>query len=179
MNLEIDELEHGLAWTIHVLRASCVTRERMSIMAKTPAQLDREIKEALAKPVRRRDPLVERIREDRRARRGEVLRAIRSAPVAVVMIDRNGRETLAIVTREMSRPEEGAWRASVFWRDGPVGHVTRKTLGTIASELAEDYSPTKIRVVDEADVIAWTSTDDFAEGARKVAEVQAWNEGRR
>lgn len=148
---------------------------------KTGAQLDREINEALGSPRKPKwiDPLVARIRSDQRVRHGVVLRAIRKPPVAVVMTDRNGRETLAIVTREMSRPGEGAWRASVYWHDGPVGHVTRKTLGTIASELASDYSPTSIRVVDDDTVIAWTGTDEFSEGARKVAETQAWNEGKR
>lgn len=148
---------------------------------KTGAQLDREIKEALHSPPKSKwvDPLVERIRANERERRGMVLRAIRKPPVAVVMTDRNGRETLAIVTREMSRPGDGAWRASIYWHDGPVGHVTRKTLGTIASELSSDYSPKSVRMIDDAAVIAWTGTDEFADGARKVAEVQAWNEGKR
>jgi len=135
---------------------------------KSPGQLDREIKESL-----------ERFRANKRARHGEVLRAIRSAPVAIVMTDRTGRETLAIVTREMSRASEGGWRASVYWHDGPVGHITRKTLGEIAKELAGDYAPESVRVVDDATVMEWTGTDEFAEGARKVAEVQAWNEGKR
>lgn len=135
---------------------------------KTSAQLEREIKESL-----------EGFRASKRARHGVVLRAIRSAPVAIVMTDRHGRETLAIVTREMSRASDGAWRASVYWRDGPVGHITRKTLGTIANELATDYTPKSVRVVDDSTVIAWTGTDEFAEGARRVAEVQAWNEGKR
>lgn len=150
-------------------------------MAKTSAQLDREIKEALGSPAKvpRRDPLVERFRADKRARHGEVLRAIRSAPVAIVMTDRAGRETLAIVTREMSRPDEGPWRASIFWHDGPVGHVSRKTLGAIASELASDYAPVSVRVTNDAEVVAWTNTKEFADGARAVAETMAWNEGRR
>lgn len=135
---------------------------------KTAAQLDREIDEGL-----------ERFRANKRMRHGAVLRAIRSAPVAIVMTDRAGRETLAIVTREMSRAIEGAWRASLYWHDGPVGHITRKTLGAIANELASDYGPESVSVVDDAKVMAWTSTDEFAEGARKVAEVQAWNEGKR
>ena len=135
---------------------------------KTRAEIEREIKTSL-----------EQFDQIRRARRGAVLRAIRAAPVAVVLTDRNGRETLAIVTREMSNPEEGAWRASVYWRDGPVGHVTRKTLGAIASELAADYTPEDVRGADDAEVMAWTDTDDFREGTRRVAEVQAWNAGRR
>lgn len=138
------------------------------VTKKTAAQLDREINEGL-----------ERFRANRRARHGAVLRAIRSAPVAVVMADRMGRETLAIVTREMSRASEGPWRASIYWHDGPVGHITRKTLGAIANELSTDYAPESVRVVDDATVMAWTGTDEFAEGARKVAEVQAWNEGKR
>ena len=129
---------------------------------KTTAQLDREINESL-----------ERFRANKRSRHGAILRVIRSAPIAIVMTDRTGRETLAIVTREMSRASEGAWRASLYWHDGPVGHITRKTLGVIANELATDYAPESIRVVDDAAVITWTGTDEFAEGARKVAEVQA------
>lgn len=135
---------------------------------KTAAQLDREINES-----------IERFRASKRTRHGAILRAIRSAPVAIVMTDRTGRETLAIVTREMSRASAGAWRASLYWHDGPVGHVTRKTLGMIANELATDYGPESVRVVDDAAVMAWTGTDEFAEGARKIAEVQAWNEGKR
>ena len=135
---------------------------------KTPAELRREIKASL-----------EHFDEIRRARRGAVLRAIRKAPVAVVLTDRSGRETLAVVTREMSSPAEGAWRASIYWRDGPVGHVTRRTLGAIASELAADYAPEDVRGADDAEVVAWTDTDEFREGSRRVAEVQAWNAGRR
>lgn len=143
---------------------------------KTAAQLNREINAHLAKKV---DPLAEKYRAISRSRHGAVLRAIRKPPVSAVMTDRNGRETLILVTREMSHASEGPWRASVFWHDGPVGHVTRKTLGAIASELATDYQPANVRVVSDEDVIAWTSTDEFAEGAKKVAEVQAWNEGKR
>ena len=115
----------------------------------------------------------------KRATHGAILRAIRSPPVAIVMTDRTGRETLAVVTREMSRLDEGPWRASIYWHDGPVGHVTRKTLGTIAKELVDVYAPKTVRIVDDAAVMKWTGTDDFAEGVRKVSEVQAWNEGKR
>jgi len=149
------------------------------IMTKKPsAQIEREIKAALAKPAFR-DPLAEKYNAIRRRRHGDVLRAIRKPPVAVVMTDRNGRETLVVVTPEMSRPGEGPWRASVFWHDGPVGHVTRKTLGAIASELATDYQPDTVRKVGDEEVIAWTGTSEFSEGSKKVAEIQAWNEGKR
>jgi hypothetical protein len=150
----------------------CGPVRRSVTVKKTPAQLDREVKRFI-------DPLREKFQARTRSRHGDVLRAIRKPPAAIVMTDRNGRETLAVVTREMSRPDEGAWRASIFWHDGPVGHVTRKTLGVIAKELAADYAPERVRIIDDAAVIKWTGTDEFAEGSRKVAEVQAWNEGKR
>lgn len=121
---------------------------------------------------------VERLKADKRRRHAQVLEAIRLAPVAIAMTGR-GRVTLAVVTPEMSRPSEGAWRASIYWDDGPAGHITRKTLDAIASELADTYSPERIRQVDDAEVIAWTSTDKFSEGVRQASEAQAWNEKQR
>lgn len=115
----------------------------------------------------------------RRERHGAVLRAIRKPPVAIVMTDRSGRETLAIVTREMSNPNDGAWRASVCWRDGPVGHITRATLGKIAAELSSDYAPVRVRVASEAEVMKWTGTAEYTEGFQRVLETQAWNERNR
>ncbi len=121
----------------------------------------------------------EKFATDRRKRHGDVLRAIRKPPTAIVMTDKSGRETLAIVTREMSNPEEGAWRASVYWRDGPVGHLTRKTLGKIAGELSSDYAPVKVRTTNDDEVMRWTGTREFTDGFQRVLETQAWNERER
>ncbi len=116
---------------------------------------------------------------DRRTRHGAVLRAIRKPPSAIVMTDRNGREALAIITAEMSNRSEGTWRASLYWHDGPTGHVTKKTLGTLAAELASDYAPVSVRAISEDATMAWFGTSQFAEGARRVLETQQWNERER
>lgn len=115
----------------------------------------------------------------RRGKHGAVLRAIRTPPCAIVMTDRNGRESLAIITREMSNKHEGAWRASLYWHDGPTGHVTRATLGKLAAELSSDYSPVTVRAISEDATMKWFGTAKFAAGAKAVLETQQWNERKR
>lgn len=112
-------------------------------------------------------------------RRGMVLRAIREATtrgIAIVMTHMQ-TETLALISREMSNPAEGAWRASIFWHDGPLCHITRARLSDLATALADDYFPSTVREIDDAAVMAWCSTPEFRRGVEMVAEVQTWNSG--
>lgn len=87
------------------------------------------------------------------------------------------RETLVLVSRD--HDDATMLRATAFWTDGPVGHVTRSTSMMIAAILAEDYWPVRLRRVSRVDVDAWTSTPDFVDGSARVAAIQAENEQRR
>jgi len=84
------------------------------------------------------------------------------------------RVEMAILTREMSNPEEGRYRMSFFLQDGPRGHETssdvRKLAGTVASGMIS------VEPMTDAEVIAWTSAPAYVHGAKAVAFTQADNE---
>lgn len=70
-------------------------------------------------------------------------------------------ESLADFSRRVGR--EGAYRVTMLREDGPLGHVTRPTVLQLAAELSRDLSPDRIEPVGDEEVVAWTTTPEYAE----------------
>lgn len=81
---------------------------------------------------------------------------------------------LALVTGELSDHDQGAYRVTYFGTDGPYGHRTRRTMHDIAIEIEDTLSP-PFEPMTEAEVMAWTTTEEFVHGSLVVAYVQAEN----
>lgn len=79
---------------------------------------------------------------------------------------------IAIITGEMSDPAY-KYRVTFFAPDGPLGHAARKYQGEIASEIARSMHD--IEPISQDEVIDWTSTEEFINGSKMVALVQADN----
>ena len=120
------------------------------------------------------DSWFDRLRAKLGAKRQGIRDAFKASP-AIIVTQTDGRETLVIKTGEMQNPEDGPERVTFFWKDGPVGHATRKTTEELIEEVS-GYGSTA-RPATDAEVMAWTSTDEFAEGAARVAAVQRANAG--
>lgn len=81
---------------------------------------------------------------------------------------------MAIKSGEMSEPKHGRLRVTFFGTDGPHGHVTRDTDREIAEEIRSSLrSP--VLPMSDAEVIAWSTTDEFEKGSKLTAYVQAEN----
>lgn len=154
-------------------------------MASRPrARIEAEIEEVLRRPISRGpiapgESLVafaERVSQESKARQKRLHQALLRYP-ALIVTDRRGKRTLLISSGEMSHPEEGAHRVSTFLPDGPWGHVTRKSILQLATELASDLAPDRIESADDAQVMAWMSTPEYLEGAERVLEMQRRNQG--
>lgn len=120
------------------------------------------------------DSWFDRLRAKLGAKRQGIRDAFKASP-AIIVTQTDGRETLVIKTGEMQNPADGPERVTFFWKDGPVGHATRKTTEELIEEVS-GYGSTA-RPATDAEVMAWTSTDEFAEGAARVAAVQRANAG--
>ena len=143
---------------------------------KTPAQLDREIAQALAKttePIAKED-LFTRSTIDSNRRQKAMHQALLTWPALIVTGPR-GRKTLLIQSGEMSNPEEGPHRVTLFLADGPEGHIARKSITRLAQDLSRDLFPTKIEPASEDHVMRWMSTPEYIEGAERVLEMQRRN----
>ena len=143
---------------------------------KTPAQLDREIAESLAKtsvPVAKED-LFTRSTIDSNRRQKAMHQALLTWPALIVTGPR-GRRTLLIQLGEMSNPEEGSHRVTMFLPDGPEGHIARKSITRLAQDLSRDLFPSKIEPASEDQVMRWMSTPAYIEGAEHVLEMQRRN----
>lgn len=92
---------------------------------------------------------------------------------AVIVTERGGRPELWILSGNMG-PDKKGHRVTYFGHDGPIGHVERDTLEELWDEVYRDDA--RLEPVGDAEVIAWTSTPEFEEGAKRVAYVQALNE---
>jgi hypothetical protein len=95
---------------------------------------------------------------------------------AMVVTELGGGEELALLSPEMSMPQEGPMRLTYLMHDGPRGH----DVGT-RTQLAERLAQTlflQVRPASEAEVMAWTTTPTYVRGAEIVALVQAENEFR-
>jgi len=151
------------------------------------AQLEAEIAEALSRPIvegggiRPDEDLWDfalRVDVTRKTRQKRLHQALLRHP-ALIVVDGTGRRTLLISSGEMSNPEEGARRVTMFHEDGPVGHVTRRSVTQLAGELSRDLAPVTIRPTTEDEVMAWMSTPEYTRGAERVLEVQRLNRGDR
>jgi len=151
-------------------------------MPKSRAQLDAEIREALRRPVSR-DPtapkeslrdLAERVTRESKMRQKRMHQALLRYP-AIIVTDSRGRQTLLISSSEMSNPEEGSYRVTLFLQDGPQGHITRKTILRLAEDLSRDLAPDRIEPADDDKVNAWVSTPEYIEGSERVFEMQRRN----
>jgi hypothetical protein len=98
---------------------------------------------------------------------------------ALIVTDGRGTETLLLRTGEMSNPSEGAHRVSLFQHDGPVGHITRKSVTALAQDLSRDLMPHSVEPASEAEAMSWMSTPEFERGVERVLEVQRANERKR
>lgn len=151
-------------------------------MAKMKRELEAEIREALRRPMSRgpispSESLVEfsdRVQRTSKLRQKRLHQALLRYP-ALIVTDRRGRETLLISSGEMSNPEEGSHRVTKFLRDGPEGHVTRRSVTRLAQDLSRDLSPEQIEPASEDRVIAWMSTPEYVEGSERVLEMQRRN----
>ena len=151
---------------------------------KTKAQLDREIEEALELA----SPISPTIKESLRGYaegvgkrtklRQKLLHKAMLEHQALFVTRSDGKRVLVIQSGEMSNPEEGAFRATEYWSDGPRGHTTRKSVMRLAQDLSYDLDPRKIEPASEAEVMAWMSTPEYEEGTKHVLEMQRRNSGR-
>jgi hypothetical protein len=151
-------------------------------MPKSRAQLEADIAAALRRPITH-DPIKpleslrsfsERVSQVSKLRQKRLHQALLRHP-ALVVTDRRGRQTLLISSGEMSNPEEGAHRVTKLLKDGPEGHVTRKTVTSLAQELSRDLAPERIEPADEERVMKWVTTPEYVEGSERVLEMQRRN----
>ena len=146
---------------------------------KTPAQLDADIATALAKtrrPIAKAD-FFTRPSQDAARRQKAVHQALLTWP-ALIVTNSRGKRTLLIHTGEMSNPEEGSHRVTLFGTDGPEGHIVRRSVTRLAQDLARDLFPAQIKPANEDQVMEWMSTPEYVEGAERVLEMQRRNERR-
>src|SRR5262245_19834294 len=151
-------------------------------MGKSRAELDVEIASALRGPlsrgpISRSESLAdfsERVDRERANRQKRLHQALLRHP-ALIATDRRGRQTLLILSGEMSNPQEGAHRVTKILRDGPEGHITRRSVAQLARELARDLAPDQIEPADDDAVAAWVSTPEYVEGSERVLEMQRRN----
>lgn len=154
-------------------------------MARNRAQLESEIREALRRPIPRDDlsrsgslsEFATHVQRTSKLRQKRLHQALLRYP-ALIVTDRRGRETLLISSGEMSNPEEGAHRVTKFLRDGPEGHVTRRSIARLAQDLSRDLAPERIEPASDEQVMAWMSTPEYVEGSERVLEMQRRNRTR-
>jgi hypothetical protein len=149
----------------------------MTKITKTNAQLAAEIEAALATPRLGKDlrAFSESVKRVGSARQKRLHQALLKHP-AIVVTDSTGRKTLLLQSGEMSNPSEGAHRVTMFWTDGPSGHITRKSIMRLAQDLSRDLSPVKIEPATDAEVMAWMDTAEYHEGSKRVLEMQRRNQ---
>jgi hypothetical protein len=151
-------------------------------MPRSRRQLEADIAAALRRPILH-DPIKpseslrsfsERVSQVSKLRQKRLHQALLRHP-ALIVTDRRGRQTLLISSGEMSNPEEGAHRVTKLLKDGPEGHVTRKTVTSLAQELSRDLAPERIEPADEERVMEWVTTPEYVEGSERVLEMQRRN----
>jgi hypothetical protein len=96
-----------------------------------------------------------------------------AASPAILLTYRGSRSDLAIYSGDPSEP--GRVRVTLLAPDGPRGHVTRDDLAALV-EAVIDYGPETARPATDAEVIAWTSTEEYVAGAERVEMIRRWNE---
>jgi hypothetical protein len=153
-------------------------------MVRSRAKIDLDIEAALRRPIvnspiqpsESLSQFSDRVSRLSKLRQKRLHQALLRYP-ALIVTDRRGRETLLISSGEMSNPEEGHHRVTKLLRDGPEGHVTRKSITRLAQDLSRDLSPERIEPADEDRVMAWVSTPEYEQGSERVMEMQRRNRG--
>jgi hypothetical protein len=84
------------------------------------------------------------------------------------------RQQMAIVSGELYDHDAGKLRVTFIGDDGPRGHVTVTDVAAAAKRIRESMEPPFVSMNDD-DVIAWTSTEQFVVGSKVVAFMQAEN----
>ena len=112
---------------------------------------------------------------ERRAQRDANVAAATAAfnlSAAVIVTEEGSEPELFILSGNMG-PNHDQHRITFFSKDGPRGHHEGSVpeLMDYIARTGTTYQP-----VGDTEVIAWTSTDEFADGSRRVAYVQALNE---
>jgi hypothetical protein len=151
-------------------------------MPKSRKQLDAEVTAALQRPIPRvqikpsesLSDFSDRVSQVSKLRQKRLHQALLRLP-ALILTDHRGRQTLLISSGEMSNPKEGAHRVTKLLRDGPEGHVTRKSITSLAKELSRDLAPERIDPASEEQVMEWVSTPEYVEGSERVLEMQQRN----
>jgi len=151
-------------------------------MPKSRKQLDAEVTAALQRPIPRVQiksseslaDFSDRVSQVSKLRQKRLHQALLRHP-ALVVTDHRGRQTLLISSGEMSNPKEGAHRVTKLLRDGPEGHVTRKSITSLAKELSRDLAPERIDPASEEQIMEWVSTPEYVEGSERVLEMQQRN----
>ena len=117
------------------------------------------------------DAMCDRMERERDERQAQVRDAFATSPAILLTGER--RDEIVILSGEPSFPEEGPMRATRLANDGPWGHDvgTREKL----IEVVAGYGFVAVRAITEAEVMAWTATETFTQGARAVAFIQADN----
>lgn len=115
-----------------------------------------------------------RAQHERADRIASIAAAFAVSP-AIILHRRNDQRTLAIRSGDPSEP--GRYRVTYLAPDGPHSHATRDTLDACVEDAA-DWFPISVAPASDDEVIAWTTTPEFVEGAARVAEVQRLNERR-
>lgn len=149
-------------------------KSRAQLDAEVVAALRRSITHAPIKPSESLRDFTERVSQVSKLRQKRLHQALLRHP-ALVVTDRRGRQTLLISSGEMSNPEEGSHRVTKLLRDGPEGHVTRKSITSLAQELSRDLAPERIEPASEELVMEWVTTPEYIEGSERVLEMQQRN----
>lgn len=115
-----------------------------------------------------------------KAEHAKMEKAIRDAfaqSPAVMVISRDRRQdALFILSGDMVHGE--GLRVSFFDRRGPYSHTERPDFDSMVEELVDHQlrGAIEIRPASEEEVMAWTETEEFAEGALHTAWMQASND---
>lgn len=117
--------------------------------------------------------------QKRAALRLELVQKALAVSPAIVLSDRSHESRppmrqLVIVSYDTYPNPAGPIRISEFGVDGPYGHHNAKTMTAAAEEISR-MPWKKIAVAYDPDVIAWTSTPEFARGIKVAALIQADN----
>lgn len=110
---------------------------------------------------------------DRHSRLAAIRAAFTASPAILLTYRGDSTPDLAICSGDTAEP--GRVRVTYLSADGPRGHVTRRDLDGCIEHVA-DLCPATVRPATEAEVIAWTSTPAYLEGAERVETVRQWNE---
>jgi hypothetical protein len=89
----------------------------------------------------------------REARRRSIVAALVISP-ALLLTDRTGTETIAIVSPDVQDPTQE--RVTFIDGRGPRGHATRATRAAIVERIVEEHAAS-VRAMTEDEVMAWTT----------------------